>query len=98
MNQNNQLPEVPAPNCESMTYELTDDDLKNVAGGNDQRVPGLSCPRCGSFIPTSIQALLTSNFLVCPLCNLTLDVSCQLSLRALEAFKKVELATKLLDK
>ena len=95
MNQNDRYSEV--PQAESMTYELRDEDLNNVAGGNDQRVPGLSCPRCGSFIPTSIQALLTSNFLDCPLCNLTLGLDCQLSLRALEALKKVELAQKLLD-
>ena len=35
-----------------------------------QRMPGIRCPHCGNFIPTSIQQILFSSCLFCPSCGL----------------------------
>lgn len=62
-----------------------------------QRMPGLQCPRCNSFIPTSIHELLSSNHLKCPICGLQLDIDRQKSDKALKALAKVELAQRQVD-
>ena len=58
-----------------------------------QRMPGLQCPRCNNFIPTSIHELLAANYLRCPLCGLQR----QQSEKALKALAKVELAQRQVD-
>lgn len=62
-----------------------------------QRMPGLQCPRCNNFIPTSIHELLAANYLRCPLCGLLLNIDRQQSEKALKALAKVELAQKQVD-
>lgn len=56
----------------------------------ETRVPGMACPRCGKFIPTTVAELLTSAYLRCPHCLLQLNIDRQQSARALKALAKVE--------
>lgn len=53
---------------------------------------GLKCPRCGTFIETSIFQLLTTNALVCPLCSLRLNIDRVKSRGAFDALRKVQAA------
>lgn len=53
---------------------------------------GLKCPRCGSFIETSIFQLLTTNALVCPQCKLRLNIDRMKSRQAFDALRKVQAA------
>lgn len=62
-----------------------------------QRMPGLQCPRCNSFIPVSIHELLVSNHIKCPICGLRLDINRQKSDKALKALAKVEQAQRQVD-
>lgn len=57
---------------------------------NHQRVPGVVCPRCNGFIPTSIMELLSASYLRCPSCLLQLDIDRQQSRTALDALAKVK--------
>lgn len=41
-------------NNETKEYILTEEELKAVSGGKSSQVPGINCPRCGKFIPTTI--------------------------------------------
>lgn len=50
------------------------DDLKNVTGGAASGVPGITCPDCGGFIPVSIQQLMDTGILFCPVCGLRLTI------------------------
>jgi transcription elongation factor Elf1 len=59
---------------------------------NNVRVPGMSCPQCSSFIPTSVHELLSAGELMCPLCGLRLHINRESSLRAMELLEKVNLA------
>lgn len=59
---------------------------------HEQRIPGVGCPRCNKFIPTSITELITASFLCCPHCGLRMDIDRQKSKTALEALKKVNMA------
>lgn len=63
-----------------------------------QRTPGLICPICGNFIPTSISELLTSAYLLCHHCDLHLNIDRQQSARALNALAKVEYARQRVEK
>ena len=63
-----------------------------------QRIPGMPCPRCGNFIPTSINELLSANYLRCPTCQLQLNIDRQNSRKALNALEKVEEAQKRMNK
>ena len=51
--------------------ELSLDDLNSVTGGvgNGQRMPGVSCPKCGGYVPVSIEQILYANSLCCPSCG-----------------------------
>jgi len=64
----------------------------------DQRTPGMVCPRCGKFIPTSVAELLTAAYLRCPHCLLQLNIDRQQSARALSALAKVETARQRVEK
>ena len=55
-------------NNEKKEYLLTDEDLKEIFGGTSSKTPGISCPICGKFIPTSIFDLLTNDRIRCPYC------------------------------
>ncbi len=59
-----------------------------------QQVPGMACPQCGKFIPTTITELLTSGHLRCPYCLLKLNIDRHKSATALKALAKVEAAQK----
>lgn len=54
------------------------------------REPGLGCPRCGTFIRTTIAELLTTRSLRCPRCLLELKLDRQASGEALGVLKKVQ--------
>lgn len=62
-----------------------------------QQVPGLNCPQCGQFIPTSISELLSANGLKCPYCGLELTINRQESQQAMDILKEVDQASKKLD-
>ncbi len=68
------------------------------SNAQDTRTPGMACPRCGAFIPTSIAELLTSPYLRCPHCLLQLNIDRQQSARALKALAKVEEARHKVEK
>lgn len=55
-----------------------------------EREPGVGCPRCGTFIPTTIVQLLMSSSLRCPRCLLELRMDRQASNEALDVLKKVQ--------
>lgn len=55
-----------------------------------QRVPGIRCPHCGNFIPTSIQQILFSSCLFCPTCGLKLNIDKRKSDKALQILAKVD--------
>lgn len=59
-----------------------------------EREPGIKCPRCGAFIRTSIDELLTVRSLWCRECRLELKLDRWASSRALSALEKVQTAQK----
>ncbi|MBS6439540.1 MAG: hypothetical protein KH365_02455 [Clostridiales bacterium] len=61
-------------NNETKEYILTEEELKAVSGGTSSQIPGITCPNCGKFIPTTITDLLTQSRLRCPYCLLVLNV------------------------
>ena len=61
-------------NNETMKNTLTDEEAKAVCGGTSSKTPGISCPRCGKFIPTTITELLTQGHLRCPYCLMKLKI------------------------
>ncbi len=56
----------------------------------NQREPGMPCPRCGGFIRTTAAELLVSAYLRCPHCLLQLTIDRNQSKKALQALQKVE--------
>lgn len=58
---------------------------------------GLKCPRCGTFIETSIFQLLTEQGLTCPACHLRLNIDHMKSQPAMDALRKVQQAKKHLE-
>lgn len=56
----------------------------------NQQVPGMECPQCGRFIPTTIAELLTAGYLRCPHCLLQLNINREKSATALKALAKVD--------
>lgn len=65
---------------------------------NQQKTPGLNCPKCGAFIPTSISELLSASGLSCPQCHLVLTINRHESKRAMEILKNVDEAQQNLKK
>ena len=57
-----------------------------------EQIPGVTCPGCGNFIPTTIAELLTAHSLRCPTCSLQLMIDRQQSRKALDALQKVQYA------
>ena len=55
-------------NNEKKEYLLTDEDLKEISGGTSSKTPGISCPICGKFIPTSVFDLLINDRIRGPYC------------------------------
>ena len=62
-----------------------------------QRIPGLRCPYCGNFIPTSIQQILFSKSLFCPTCRLKLNIDKKKSDKALKILEKVNAMQKKIE-
>jgi DNA-directed RNA polymerase subunit RPC12/RpoP len=63
-----------------------------------QQTPGLKCPQCGQFIPTTISELLNASALVCPHCGLKLSINREESKQAMDILKEVDSASKNLEK
>jgi DNA-directed RNA polymerase subunit RPC12/RpoP len=61
---------------------------------HEQRLPGIRCPKCGNFIPTSIQQILFSSCLFCPTCGFKLNIDKRKSDKALKILAKVDEAQK----
>ena len=61
-------------NNETKEYILTEEELSAVSGGKSSQVPGINCPCCGKFIPTTITELLTLGHLRCPYCLMKLKI------------------------
>lgn len=55
-----------------------------------QRISGMPCPNCQSFIPISMHQLMSMNSIFCPVCGLRLDINKNSSERAGEALRKLE--------
>ena len=69
--------------------------------GNNQRqgqTPGMPCPQCGQFIPTTVTELLVSSSLYCPYCGLRLSIDRAKSMKAMHALAKVEAAQRRVEK
>lgn len=62
-------------NNETKEYTLTEEELNAVSGGKSSQVPGMNCPRCGKFIPTTITEILTQGHLRCPYCLFKLNIN-----------------------
>lgn len=56
-----------------------------------QRQPGLSCPACGVYFPTSIPDILSGS-LQCPHCGLKLSIDAKASGQAMKALEKFQKA------
>ena len=89
-------------------FELTEENLMFVDGGTVQeynsigtpgagQVPGMICPQCKNFIPTTIHAIINSKAIVCPHCHLRLNIDRTKSGKAIEALKKVQAAQDALE-
>ena len=84
--------------------EMTQEELDKIVGGyipdrprtqdTPQRMPGIKCPNCGNFIPTSIKQILFSSVLFCPTCGLILNIDKRKSDKALQILAKVDEATR----
>lgn len=70
-------------------------DMENP---NIQGKPGLKCPRCGSFIETSMEQIITGTPLFCPKCHLKLSIDMTKSREAIDALKKVKEAKDRVEK
>lgn len=55
-----------------------------------QHMSGVPCPNCGNFIPISMQQILFSNSICCPICGLSINIDKRKSDKALEMLKKIE--------
>ena len=88
--------------------EITQEELDKIVGGyiptrprvqqQEQRMPGIRCPNCGNFIPTSIQQILFSHVLFCPTCGLKLNIDKRKADKALKILEKVDEAIDRVDK
>ena len=58
----------------SKLKELTEEDLKNVLGGNAVNNDQLLCPRCKEPIGTTLEQVIKSKSLICLNCGLRLNV------------------------
>lgn len=61
-------------NKETKEYTLTEEELKAVSGGTSPQIPGINCPHCGKFMPTTITELLTQRHFRCPYCLAILNI------------------------
>ena len=61
---------------------------------SSQHMPGMPCPNCGNFIPTSIQQILFSSSLYCPICGLSINIDKRKSDKALKMLEKIDKAQK----
>jgi len=57
---------------------------------SSQHMPGMPCPNCGNFIPTSIQQILFSKSLYCPICGLSINIDKRKSDKALKMLEKID--------
>lgn len=67
------------------------------APNQGQQIPGMKCPQCGEFIPTTIQHIITSSALVCPHCHLRLNIDRTKSGKAIDALRKVQKPKRILN-
>lgn len=58
----------------------------------ERQTPGIDCPSCGKFIPTTIYHIITASALVCPHCSLRLNIDRVKSDKAIKALRKVKAA------
>ena len=80
--------------------EITQQELDEIVGGyipnqprtqeTPQHMPGMSCPNCGNFIPTSIEQILFSRLLFCPTCGMKISIDKKKADKALEILAKVD--------
>ncbi|WP_297672574.1 hypothetical protein [uncultured Akkermansia sp.] len=54
-----------------------------------QRTPGLHCPKCGVYFPTTIPDLLSGS-IRCPHCGLALSIDRKASDHAMQALEKFQ--------
>lgn len=79
--------------------------LEKVVGGQDaairettEQVPGMKCPQCGEFIPITLQQITTDTAIVCPHCNLKMNIDRTNTGKAIDALRKVKAAKERLEK
>ena len=87
-------------NNEIKEIELSECSLEFATGGQDaasgqeppitSQVPGMPCPVCKGFIPTTIQYIISHDSLSCPHCGLVITIDKTKSHKAIEAFRKVQ--------
>ncbi len=82
-------------NNENKAFELNETTLELANGGQAQNgtgAPGMKCPQCGAFIPTTVQQITTSSCIVCPNCQIRLNIDKLPNRRAIDALKKAQAA------
>ncbi len=57
---------------------------------SSQHISCMQCPNCENFIPASIQQILFSNSLCCPICGLRININKRKSDKALKILEKVD--------
>lgn len=65
-------------------------EICNMDNPFQQRKPGLKCPKCGTFIETSMEQIILGHPLICKNCRLKLLIDTEKSRRAIEALKEVK--------
>jgi len=56
---------------------------------SQQRISGMPCPNCQSFIPISMYQLLESKSIFCPSCGLKLNIDNKSSDKAKKILEKI---------
>ena len=67
-------------------------ETANQQGTDQQNVPGMNCPMCKGFIPTTIYYIVANTELTCPHCGLKLRIDRVKSAKAIDALRKVKAA------
>lgn len=80
-------------NDETKVKILTEEDLVNIEGGNDndgKKTSGMPCPLCRAFIPITMYQIMSGSAVFCPACGLRLDIDKAKSEKAIEILKRLQ--------
>lgn len=83
-------------------FELTEQNLEEIVAGikaqtTGDQIPGMNCPVCKGFIPTTVTMLQMDSAIVCPHCLLKINIERLKDARAVRVHKKVKEAMDALE-